>query len=42
VAHKTIGTFPDGTARFGLGAFNTIDEVRIAVDAVRHLARDAV
>jgi cysteine desulfurase/selenocysteine lyase len=40
VAHKTIGTFPDGTVRFGLSAFNTVEEVRIAVDAVRHLARD--
>jgi cysteine desulfurase family protein len=37
-AHKTIGTFPDGTVRFGLGAFNTAEEVGLAVDAVRQLA----
>jgi selenocysteine lyase/cysteine desulfurase len=37
-AHKTIGTFPDGTLRFGLGAFNTAEEVGLAVDAVRQLA----
>jgi cysteine desulfurase family protein len=37
-AHKTIGTFPDGTVRFGLSAFNTLEEVAIAVEAVRELA----
>lgn len=41
VAHKTIGTFPDGTVRFGLGAFNTAEEVDSALDAVRQLAREA-
>jgi len=39
--HKTLGTFPDGTVRFGLGAFNTIEEVGSAVDAVRLMARPA-
>jgi cysteine desulfurase family protein len=37
-AHKTIGTFPDGTLRFGLGAFNTAEEIQLTIDAVRHLA----
>lgn len=41
VAHKTIGTFPTGTVRFGLGAFNTPEEVDIAVAAVDELAREA-
>ncbi len=36
-AHRTIGTFPIGTVRFGLGAFNTAEEVDAAVDAVREL-----
>ncbi len=36
-AHQTIGTFPDGTVRFGLGAFNTLEEVEEAVGAVRQL-----
>jgi selenocysteine lyase/cysteine desulfurase len=40
-AHKTVGTFPDGAVRFGLGAFNTAQEVQVAVDAVRQLAREA-
>ena len=38
-AHKTIGTFPCGTVRFGLGAFNTPDEINRAIAAVRLLAR---
>lgn len=37
-AHKTIGTFPAGTVRFGLGAFNTAGEVDAAVAAVAALA----
>jgi cysteine desulfurase / selenocysteine lyase len=40
-AHRTIGTFPTGTVRFGLGAFNTAEDVDIAVDAVGALAREA-
>jgi len=40
-AHKTIGTYPRGTVRFGLGATNTLDEVDTALDAVRHLAKEA-
>jgi cysteine desulfurase/selenocysteine lyase len=37
-AHKTMGTFPAGTVRFGLGAFNTLEEVNAAVSAVQNLA----
>ena len=40
-AHKTIGTFPDGAVRFGLSAFNNVDEVHAALDAVGKLARAA-
>jgi selenocysteine lyase/cysteine desulfurase len=40
-AHKTIGTFPEGTVRFGLSAFNTLDEVDQAVEAVCQLAEEA-
>jgi cysteine desulfurase family protein len=38
-AHKTIGTFPDGTVRFGLGAFNKLEEVDIALNAIQELAQ---
>lgn len=36
-AHKTIGTFPEGTVRFGLGAFSTAEEVDAAIKAVDKL-----
>ena len=38
-AHRTIGTFPSGSVRFGLGAFNTTEEIDAAVSAVAALAR---
>ena len=37
-AHRTLGTFPTGTVRFGLSPFNTLDEVVTAVRAVRACA----
>ncbi len=40
-SHKTIGTFPAGTVRFGLGYFNTAAEVDFAIAAVRKLAEEA-
>jgi selenocysteine lyase/cysteine desulfurase len=40
-AHKTLGTFPAGTVRFGLSAFNTPQEVHAAIAAVRQLAKEA-
>jgi selenocysteine lyase/cysteine desulfurase len=39
-AHKTVGTFPNGTVRFGMGAFNTADEVDRALEAVFQLTGD--
>ncbi len=40
-AHHTLGTFPAGCVRFGLGAFNTLDDTQQAVAAVEALAREA-
>jgi selenocysteine lyase/cysteine desulfurase len=37
-AHKTLGTFPTGTVRFGLGALNTVAQVKESLSAVRALA----
>jgi selenocysteine lyase/cysteine desulfurase len=39
-AHKTLGTFPVGTVRFGLSAFNTPSEVDEALNAVAVLAQE--
>ncbi|MEJ2542612.1 MAG: aminotransferase class V-fold PLP-dependent enzyme [Calditrichaceae bacterium] len=36
-AHKTIGTFPDGTIRFGLGYFNSIEEIDFAINALEEI-----
>jgi len=37
-AHRTIGTFPEGTVRFSPGFFTTSEEVDYAVEAVAALA----
>ena len=37
-AHRTLGTFPEGTVRFGLSVFNTEAEVEIAIQAVSHIS----
>ncbi len=39
-AHRTLGTFPAGAVRFGLGVFNTAEEVDSALEAVHQLARE--
>lgn len=39
-AHRTLGTFPYGCVRFGLGVFNTFDDVQDALKAVHQLARE--
>jgi len=41
-AHKTIGTFPRGTVRFGLSYFNTGEEIETAVRAVQEMAAEDV
>ncbi|MGC9325247.1 MAG: aminotransferase class V-fold PLP-dependent enzyme [Desulfomonilia bacterium] len=37
-AHRTIGTFPQGTVRLSLGYFNTSDQVRYVLQAVSEVA----
>ncbi len=36
-AHRSLGTFPNGTVRFAAGASTTLEEIQAAVAAVRHL-----
>jgi selenocysteine lyase/cysteine desulfurase len=38
-AHRSLGTFPEGTVRFAAGAGTTLDDIQTAVAAVRHLVR---
>lgn len=37
LAHKLLGTFPDGTVRFAFSVFNTRDEVDAALQALKEL-----
>jgi len=37
-AHKTIGTFPEGTVRFGFSYFNTLEQICAAMRALQELA----
>jgi cysteine desulfurase family protein len=39
-AHHTIGTFPEGTIRFGLSAFNTEEEVNTAIQAISQISKE--
>lgn len=39
IAHKTLGSFPDGTVRFSIGYFNTLEHVACAVQAVKEIAK---
>ena len=41
LAHRQLGTFPGGTVRFSLGAFNREDEVDTALGALWELAGEA-
>lgn len=41
LAHRTIGTFPQGTARFSLGYGNTKEDVDTVLAALREIAREA-
>jgi cysteine desulfurase family protein len=38
-AHRTLGTFPEGTIRFGLSAFSTEAEIETAIQAVSQIAK---
>jgi cysteine desulfurase family protein len=38
VAHRTIGTFPQGTVRLSAGYFTTEEEIDVALDAVGKIA----
>jgi cysteine desulfurase family protein len=39
VAHRTLGTFPEGTVRFAAGAETTLEDIQAAVAAVREIVR---
>lgn len=38
-AHKTLGTFPQGTVRFSFGHTNSLEEVQYTIDAIHKLVK---
>jgi cysteine desulfurase/selenocysteine lyase len=38
-AHRTLGTFPKGTVRFGLSVFNTEADIEAAIQAVSQISK---
>ncbi len=38
LAHRTIGTFPNGAIRLSMGYFNTLDDIGAAVHAIRRIS----
>ncbi len=39
LAHKSLGSFPEGTVRFGFGVFNTFKEVDKAIEALSVISK---
>lgn len=37
LAHNTIGSFPQGTTRFSIGAFNTEEDINYTINAVKEI-----
>jgi cysteine desulfurase/selenocysteine lyase len=40
LAHQTLGTYPTGTVRLSMGYFNTLEEMQLAADAIRRIAKE--
>ena len=38
-AHKTLGTFPQGTVRFSFSHFNSMEQIRYAIDAINKIIK---
>ena len=40
LAHETIGTYPIGTIRFGIGAFNDMKDISYAIDSINKVIKN--
>jgi selenocysteine lyase/cysteine desulfurase len=38
LAHKTLGTYPEGTVRFSMGYFNTLQDIEYVTKVIRKIA----
>ena len=41
LAHKVLGTFPEGTIRLSMGVFNTLEEVALVAEAIQRIVEGA-
>ncbi len=39
LAHKSIGTFPEGTIRFSIGYFNTVEEIDYTLSSLQEIVK---
>jgi cysteine desulfurase family protein len=39
LAHKTIGTFPEGTIRFSFGPFNELSDINYSIDSLNNILK---
>jgi cysteine desulfurase / selenocysteine lyase len=39
LAHKTLGTFPQGAVRFGIGCFSTEEEIEYTIQAIKMICK---
>lgn len=42
LAHKTIGTFEQGTVRFSIGLFNTVEDIDASITAIKEICKNIV
>lgn len=40
LAHQNLGSFPQGTVRFSIGSFNTMDDIRLTLEAVQSILKE--
>jgi selenocysteine lyase/cysteine desulfurase len=40
LAHRTVGTFPQGTLRFSFGYYNTLGQIQKALKALEKISRE--
>lgn len=40
LAHQSLGSYPQGTVRFSVGATNTLHEINVAIDAVHQVVAE--
>lgn len=41
-AHKTLGTFPNGTVRFSFGHFNSVEDINYVLESIRNIISNKI